>query len=110
MSQGSSVHHSTVEHYRAFDAALPHHASLLGHLGMAQDQLKEVRNALAEAKETLGGKRADLMQLWSRGQTVEEMIRILDQMYRQLIIIPEQFETNHSAVNISRQSRMYWKA
>ena len=41
------------EHYRAFDAALPHHASLLSHLGTAQDQLKDARNALAEAKEIM---------------------------------------------------------
>jgi exocyst complex component 4 len=33
-----------------------------------------------EAKEALGNKRADLVQLWSRGQLLEEMMRLLDQM------------------------------
>lgn len=33
-----------------------------------------------EAKEALGNKRADLVQLWSRGQVLEEMMRLLDQM------------------------------
>ena len=72
-------HH--LEHYQAFNAALPHHASLLNHLDATQSQIKEARNALQEAKETLGNKRADLVQLWTRNQTVEEMMRILDQMY-----------------------------
>lgn len=43
--------------------------------------MREARTALQEAKDTLGSKRADLVQLWSRSQTVDEMIRILDQMY-----------------------------
>lgn len=33
-----------------------------------------------EAKEALGNKRADLVQLWSRGQVLEEMMRLLDHM------------------------------
>lgn len=68
------------EHYQAFNAALPHHTSLLNHLDATQEQIKEARIALQEAKETLGSKRADLVQLWTRNQTVEEMMRILDQM------------------------------
>ena len=69
-----------VEHYQAFNAALPHHTSLINHLDATQVQIKEARSALQEAKETLGSKRADLVQLWTRNQTVEEKMRILDQM------------------------------
>ena len=69
-----------VEHYQAFNAALPHHTSLINHLDATQVQIKEARSALQEAKETLGSKRADLVQLWTRNQTVEEMMRIHDQM------------------------------
>lgn len=68
------------EHYQAFNSSLSHHASLLNHLGVTQTQLVETRTALQEAKESLGSKRADLVQLWSRGQTLEEMMRLLDQM------------------------------
>lgn len=68
------------EHYQAFAASLPHHASLLNHLGTAQTEISSARSALLDAKESLGGKRADLVQLWNRGQTLEEMIKILDQM------------------------------
>lgn len=69
------------EHYQAFAAALPHHASLLNHLTSIQGQLSEARAALQDTKEGLGNKRGDLVQLWSRNQTLEEMLRILDQMY-----------------------------
>jgi exocyst complex component 4 len=69
------------EHYQAFAAALPHHTSLMNHLGATQSQLDEARLSLQEAKDALGSKRADLVQLWSRGQTIEEMMRILDQMF-----------------------------
>lgn len=68
------------EHYQAFAASLPHHATLLNHLSGIQTQISEARSALQEAKEGLGNKRGDLVQLWSRNQTLEEMLRILDQM------------------------------
>lgn len=74
-------HFQRVEHYQAFAAALPHHASLLNHLGETQGQISEARTALQESKDALGSKRADLVQLWSRGQILEEMMRLLDQMY-----------------------------
>jgi exocyst complex component 4 len=35
---------------------------------------------MVEVKEALSNKRADLVQLWQRGQQVEEMTKILDQM------------------------------
>lgn len=69
------------EHYQAFAASLPHHASLLGHLGAAQTEISATRSAVLEAKESLGSRRADLVQLWNRGQMLEEMIKLLDQMF-----------------------------
>lgn len=67
-------------HYGAFADALPHHTVLLNHLGLAQTQVQETRIALHEAKEVLNIRRADLVQLWSRSQTLEEMMRLLDEM------------------------------
>jgi exocyst complex component 4 len=75
-----------LEHYQAFAASLPHHSSLLGHLAATQSQLDETRGSRVAAKDALGSKRADLVQLWSRGQTLEEMMRLLDQMYVQILI------------------------
>jgi exocyst complex component 4 len=68
------------EHARAFNNSLAHHASLLNHLGATQTQITETRTSIQEAKDSLSSKRADLVQLWSRGQMLEEMMRILDQM------------------------------
>ena len=70
-----------LEHYQAFAASLPHQTTLLNHMGEAQSQIHDARTSLLEAKDALGHKRADLVQLWSRGQTLEEMLRLLDQMY-----------------------------
>ncbi|GJJ09872.1 hypothetical protein Clacol_004096 [Clathrus columnatus] len=72
----------TVEnHHQSFAEALPRHASLLTSLTTTQTQISSLRTALQEAREALGTKRADLVQLWSRGQTVEEMLGLLNQMY-----------------------------
>ncbi|KAF9229101.1 hypothetical protein BS17DRAFT_771020 [Gyrodon lividus] len=83
---------SVDRHYKAFADALPHHAALLNHLGQAQTQAQEARIALQEAKEFLGSKRADLVQLWSRGQSLEEMMRLLDQI-EHLKSVPDALET-----------------
>lgn len=69
-----------LEHYQAFAASLPHHTALMSRLEAIQAQVSEARTALQESKEALGGKRGDLVQLWTRNQTLEEMLRILDQM------------------------------
>ncbi|KAI0652072.1 Sec8 exocyst complex component-specific domain-containing protein [Trametes meyenii] len=83
---------SVDKHYQAFNAALPHHSSLLSHLDATQSQIKDARNSLQEAKETLGSKRGDLVQLWARNQTVEEMMRILDQI-EHLKSVPDALES-----------------
>ncbi|KAH9836975.1 Sec8 exocyst complex component-specific domain-containing protein [Rhodofomes roseus] len=83
---------SVDKYYQAFAGALPHHAALLSHLGTTQDQVRDARTALQEAKDTLGSKRADLVQLWSRSQTVDEMMRILDQIER-LRAVPDALES-----------------
>lgn len=76
-----SIYDFISEHYQAFAAALPHHAYLITHLSAAQEQVIEARTALQEAKDGLGTKRTDLVQLWSRGHTIEEMLTLLDEMY-----------------------------
>ncbi|KDQ63373.1 hypothetical protein JAAARDRAFT_169127 [Jaapia argillacea MUCL 33604] len=83
---------SVDKHYQAFAAALPQHASLISHLGDVQGQIGESRTSLQEAKDALGTKRGDLVQLWSRGHTVEEMLKILDHIDH-LKSVPEVLET-----------------
>jgi exocyst complex component 4 len=76
-----------VEHYQAFAAALPHHASLVTSLTLVQNQIDDSRTSLQESKDALGSRRTDLVQLWSRGQTLEEMMKLLDQMYGFLLCL-----------------------
>jgi exocyst complex component 4 len=70
-----------LENYRAFEAALPHHSFLLNSLNTAQTEVTSLRTSLTEVKESVGNKRADLVQLWTRGQQLEEMIKLMDQMW-----------------------------
>ncbi|KAG2154660.1 Sec8 exocyst complex component-specific domain-containing protein [Suillus clintonianus] len=94
---------SVDKHHKAFADALPHHAALLNHLGLAQTQIKQSKTALMEAKEALGNKRADLVQLWSRGQVLEEMMRLLDQI-EHLKSVPDALETLMSEKRLSQAS------
>ncbi|KAI5124169.1 hypothetical protein M0805_000977 [Coniferiporia weirii] len=83
---------SVDKHYQAFAAALPHHASVLSHLSATQSQILEARTALQEAKDALGSKRSDLVQLSTRGQTIEEMLSLLDEI-EHLKSIPDALES-----------------
>ncbi|KAG6860246.1 hypothetical protein C0995_013739 [Termitomyces sp. Mi166 len=89
---GRALKGSVDKHYQAFAASLPHRAVLLGHLGETQTQIHNSRTSLLEAKEALGSKRADLVQLWARGQTLDEMLRLLDQV-EHLKAVPDLLET-----------------
>ncbi|KDQ19891.1 hypothetical protein BOTBODRAFT_142567 [Botryobasidium botryosum FD-172 SS1] len=71
---------SVDKYYQSFAAALPHHATLLTSLGKTQTEIKDVRTKLQETREAFGNKRADLAQLWARGQMVEEMMGLLDEI------------------------------
>ncbi|KAL1737539.1 Sec8 exocyst complex component-specific domain-containing protein [Schizophyllum commune] len=83
---------SVDKHYQAFAAALPHHASLISHLTATQTQITDTRSALTDVKDSLGNKRADLVQLWGRGQMLEEMMKLLDQI-EHLKSVPDLLET-----------------
>ncbi|TFK77269.1 hypothetical protein BDN72DRAFT_784268 [Pluteus cervinus] len=83
---------SVDKHYQAFAAALPHHSALLSHVSATQAQITDARSVLVESKESLGARRADLVQLWTRGQTLEEMMKILDQI-EHLKLVPDLLET-----------------
>ncbi|KAE9382895.1 hypothetical protein BT96DRAFT_1027472 [Gymnopus androsaceus JB14] len=67
-------------------------SALKGTVDKTQTQVNKARSSLQESKEALGSKRADLVQMWSRGQTLEEMMRLLDQI-EHLKTIPDLLET-----------------
>jgi exocyst complex component 4 len=68
------------EHYQAFAGSLPHHNKLVSLLTETQKHIAETRACLTDARAALSNQRGDLVQLWSRGHTIEEMLRILDEM------------------------------
>ncbi|CAG8601119.1 15253_t:CDS:10 [Acaulospora colombiana] len=76
----------------SIEASLPHHASVMSSLNTTADQIKDSKTKLVEAKEALGSKRADLAQLWTRGQTLDEMIKIVDEI-DYLKSVPDTLET-----------------
>ncbi|KAG8787622.1 hypothetical protein FRC12_015415 [Ceratobasidium sp. 428] len=80
------------KHYQAFAAALPHHSSVLTLLSDTQKHIAEARTSLTDARAALSHQRADLVQLWSRGQTIEEMTTILGEIDR-LKNVPDQLES-----------------
>ncbi|KAG8751436.1 hypothetical protein FRC11_009388, partial [Ceratobasidium sp. 423] len=80
------------KHYQAFAASLPHHNKLINLLSETQKHIAETRACLTDARAALSHQRADLVQFWSRGQTIEEMLRILDEIER-LKNIPDQLES-----------------
>ncbi|EJU00084.1 hypothetical protein DACRYDRAFT_117671 [Dacryopinax primogenitus] len=80
------------KHYQSFAASLPHHAALLTSLSSTQDQIQDAKTRLTEVREALGSKRADLVQLWSRNQALDEMMKLLDEIDR-LKSIPDQLES-----------------
>ncbi|KAF7967561.1 hypothetical protein HWV62_33943 [Athelia sp. TMB] len=83
---------SVDKHAKAFNNSVAHHASLLNHLGATQTQIADARTSLQESKGSLSSKRADLVQLWSRGQMLDDMMRILDQI-EYLKAVPDVLET-----------------
>lgn len=70
----------STEHSQTFAAALPHHASVLTSLNVAQKQIAETKSKLLDTSESFDNKRADLVQLWQRSQALDEMMKILDEM------------------------------
>jgi len=66
---------------QTFAAALPHHAMVVSSLNTTREQLADTKTKLTEVKDSLGSRRADLAQLWTRGQTLDEMIKIIDEMF-----------------------------
>ncbi|KAG9054799.1 hypothetical protein FS842_004091 [Serendipita sp. 407] len=83
----------TIETYaQTLAAALPHHAAVMGSLDQTHTHIKDTRTKLLEAKELLGNRRADLAQLWTRGQTLEEMIKMIDEI-EYLKSVPDTLES-----------------
>ncbi|CAD6900494.1 unnamed protein product [Tilletia controversa] len=80
------------DHYESFATAITNHNSVLSALAAAQTGVQAAAKRLRDSREALGVRRADLVQMWQRAQSVKEAIRLLD-ILDSLRAVPEQLET-----------------
>lgn len=81
----------------------------MNHLTESQGHISSTRTSLTEAKDALASKRADLVQLWNRTQTLEEMLRVLDQI-EHLKRVPDLLETLMSEKRLLQASVLLVKS
>jgi exocyst complex component 4 len=68
-------------HFQTFAASLPQHATFLATLGRAQDQVKQSKTELNNARDGFAGKgKGELAGIRARERQVRDMLRILDTM------------------------------
>ncbi|PWN33264.1 uncharacterized protein FA14DRAFT_147041 [Meira miltonrushii] len=80
------------DHYESFATAISLHNNVINSFGSAQNGVSSARRRLRDAREALGAKRADLVQLWHRSQGVKESLRLLD-MIENLKSVPDRLES-----------------
>ncbi|PWN29329.1 hypothetical protein BDZ90DRAFT_230216 [Jaminaea rosea] len=87
-----SLQGTVEDHYESFATAITLHNSVLSSLTDVQASVSSSRRRLRDSREALGSKRADLVQLWHRQQSVKEALRLL-QTVEQLKNVPDRLET-----------------
>lgn len=87
----SALQGTVDDHYESFATAISLHNNVLSSLGSAQNGVSAARRRLRDAREALGAKRADLVQLWQRSQVVKESLRLLDTI-ENLKSVPDRLE------------------
>ena len=80
------------DHHESFATAITLHNSVLLSLTAAQNSVSSARRRLRVSRETLGAKRADLVQMWQRVQAVKESLRLLD-LVEHLKGVPDRLES-----------------
>lgn len=80
------------DHYESFATAITMHNSVLQSLTAAQSSVSGARRRLRDSREALGAKRADLVQMWQRSQSVKEALRLLD-LVEHLKSVPDRLES-----------------
>jgi len=79
------------DHYESFATAITNHNSVLSSLSAAQSGVQAAAKRLRDSREALGVRRADLVQMWQRAQSVKEAIHLLD-ILDSLRAVPEHLE------------------
>ncbi|WFD48571.1 Xaa-Pro aminopeptidase [Malassezia furfur] len=80
------------DHYESFALAITVNHGMVNSLGDAQELVGATRTKLQHARDALGAKRADLVQMWQRIETLKEAMRVLG-LVEQLRSVPDELET-----------------
>ncbi|WFC96136.1 Xaa-Pro aminopeptidase [Malassezia brasiliensis] len=80
------------DHYESFALAITVNHGMVHSLGDAQELVGTTRTKLQHARDALGAKRADLVQMWQRIETLKEAMRVLG-LVEQLRSVPDELET-----------------
>ena len=84
---------STVgDHYNSFASAITVNHGMIASLSASQDSISGARQQLQSARDALGTRRADLVQMWQRMQSVKEAMRVLT-LLEQLRDVPDELES-----------------
>ncbi|WFD06742.1 Xaa-Pro aminopeptidase [Malassezia vespertilionis] len=86
------------DHYESFATAITLNYGVANSLGDAQTNITSARQKLRSARDTLGARRADLVQMWQRIQSIKEAMRVLG-LIEQLRSVPDELESLMSAKN-----------
>ncbi|WVW79702.1 hypothetical protein I302_101672 [Kwoniella bestiolae CBS 10118] len=92
-SLSSALQAAVQAHFQSFAASLPQHATFIATLSKAQEQVKNSKEALREARDGFAGKgKSELSGIRARERMVRDMLKILDTIDH-LKQIPDQLES-----------------
>lgn len=88
----SSLQSTVGDHYNSFASAITINHGMVTLLSASQDGISGARKQLQTARDALGTRRADLVQMWQRMQSVKEAMRVLG-LIEQLRDVPDELES-----------------
>ena len=88
----TSLQSTVGDHFDSFASAINVNHSMISSLSASQDGVSAARQQLQSARDALGTRRADLVQMWQRLQSVKEAMRILA-LLEQLRDVPDELES-----------------
>lgn len=88
----SSLQGTLDDHYESFATAITVNHGMISSLSTSQDGIARAREQLQGARDALGARRADLVQMWQRQQQVKEALRVLA-LLEQLRGVPDELES-----------------
>ena len=88
----TSLQSTVGDHFHSFASAIHVNHGMISSLSASQDGVSAARQQLQSARDALGTRRADLVQMWQRLQSVKEAMRILA-LLEQLRDVPDELES-----------------